>query len=152
VVDVLEGDEAVQRRVDGRRAGIEVERGVEVALDHGVLDRRLGPARFFRAVDALQRDEAVLVERGEVLALGGAQVAAAALDPEHFDVLAGERVLLGELDRGVAAAGVGDALVAAEQVGAVDETADRIERGGVLVVPEIVDVLIGAHDFWASSW
>ncbi len=100
----------------------------------------------------MQRDEAVLIERGEILALGGAQVAAASFDPEDFDGLAGEGILLGELGRGVAAAGVGDALVAAEQVGAVDETADGIERGGVVVVPEVVDVLMGAHDFLASSW
>ena len=144
----------MQRRVDRRRARVQVERAVEVALHHRVLDRGLRALFLRGAVDFLQRDELVLVERGEILALGGAQVAAGALDPEHLDRLAGERILLRQLGRGVAAAGVGDALVGAEQVGAVDQPADRIERGGVLVVPKIIDEGIGggAHDFWWLSF
>ena len=41
-----------------------------------------------------RRDELFLVERREVFALRGAQIAAGAFDPEHFDGLAGEGIFL----------------------------------------------------------
>jgi len=45
---------------------------------------------------------------------------------------AGERIFFGDLGRRVAAAGVGDALVAAEQVRAVNEATDGIEADALV--------------------
>jgi hypothetical protein len=59
--------------------------------------------------------------------------------------VAGQRVLLDDLGGGVAAAGVGDALVGTELVRAVDQAGDRIEFRGFGIVPEVGDVLIGGH-------
>jgi transposase InsO family protein len=82
-----------------------------------------------------------------------ARMEAQALDSKHLDRFAGERIGLGQLRRSVAASGVGDALVGAEQVGAIDEAAHRIERGGVFAVPKVVDEGIGggAHKFLVWS-
>ncbi len=62
---------------------------------------------------------------------GGAQVSPAALDPHHGNGLAGERVFLTEFGRGIAATGVGDPLVRAQEVGAVDQACDGVERSGL---------------------
>jgi hypothetical protein len=110
--------------------------------DHVVLGGSLEAFVGARAVERLHREELLLVEGREVLARARAQVAAGALDPEHLGGLARERICLGDLRRRVAAAGVGDALVAAEQVRAVDEAGDRVERRGLGVVPGEVDVFI----------
>jgi hypothetical protein len=87
----------------------------------------------------------LLVEGGEVFAFAGAEIAAGAFDPEDLDGLAGERIFLGDFRGRVAAAGVGDALVAAEEVGAIDEAGDGIEGSGLGVVPEVVHVAVGGH-------
>ena len=145
VIDVLAGDEAVQRRVDAAGARVEVEGGVEVHGHHVVLGLRLEALVVARGVHPLQAVELVLVERGEILALAGAQVAAATLYPQDLHLGVIERVGFHDLGRGVTPAGVGNALVAAEQVGAVDQAADGIERGGFGVVPEVVDELVGFH-------
>ena len=127
VVDMLARDERVQGRVDRGGAGVEVERGVRVHADHVVLGLRLEALVGARGVELLQVDQLLLVEGRKVLARAGAEVATGALDPEHLGGRAVERVRRSELCRRVAAAGVGDALVAAEQVRAVDEAADGIE-------------------------
>ena len=145
VVDVLAREEGVERRVDRGGARVEVEGRVRVHADHVVLGRGLQALVGARGVDLLQGDELVLVEGGEVLARAGAEIAAGALDPEHLGGRAGERVLLGELGRRVAAAGVGDALVAAEEVRAVDEAGDGIEGRRLGVVPAEIDEFVGAH-------
>jgi hypothetical protein len=145
VVHVLARQEGVQRGVNRGRARVQVEGRVGLHADHVILGGGLEALVGARAVERLHREELLLVEGGEILARARAQVAAGALDPEHLGRLPGERILLGELSRRVAAAGVGDALVAAEQVRAVDEAGDRVERGGLGVVPGEVDVFVGAH-------
>src|SRR6185295_1102753 len=75
------------------------------------------------------------VERGEAVELHGAEIAARSLDPQHLDLGAGERVLLFDLGRGIAAAEIGDALVAAEQVGAVQKELGRREPRRMRVIP-----------------
>ena len=137
VIDVPGRQEAVQRRVDATCARVEVVRHVRVETDHVVLGLRFRSDRIARSVDVLDAVEPGEFERGEIRPLARPEVAAAALDPEHVDLVAGERILLEDLGRRVAAAGVGDALVAAEQIAAVDEPLDRIGRRG-RVVPEIV--------------
>ena len=100
---------------------------MDVHRHHVVLGLRLETLVGAGAVELLQTEKLVLVERGEELALRGAEIAARALDPEHFGLFAGERILLDDLRRGVSAAGIGDALIAAEEVRAIDEAANRIE-------------------------
>ena len=145
VVHMGVGDEAVERRVDRRRARIQIESRVRIHAHHIVLglafEAFVGAAR----VDTLEVDEFGLVERGEIFLLRGAEVAAGALDPEHFDVLSGERVGLSDFRGGVAAAGVRDALVGAEAVRAVDEFLDRAGKNGVRRVPVTGDMHQGFH-------
>ena len=145
VVDVLAREEAVQRGVDRRGARVEVEGGVVIHRDHVVLGLGLQALVGAGGVGLLETDELVLVEGGEVVAVAGAEVAAGTLDPEDDGVLAGQGILLDDLGRGVAAAGVRDALVGAELVRAIDQTADRIELRGFGIIPEVGDVLVVGH-------
>ena len=135
VVDVPMRHEGVQRRVDRARAGIEVPHAVAVRLDHRVLGRALEPAIGPRCVDALERLELLHRERREELPPCRAQVAAGSLHPQHLFGATGERIDRVDLRRRVAAAGVGDALIASKPVRSVDEPRDRIERRDVGVVP-----------------
>ena len=135
----------VQRRVDRRRARVQVEGRVRVHADHVVFGLRLQAFVGAGRVEFLQIEQLLLVERREIFARARAQIAAGALHPQHFRGLAGERIFLRDLRRRVAAAGVGDALVAAEHIGAIDEAADGIERRGFGVVPEEVNVAVGGH-------
>ena len=151
VVDVLAREEAVQRGVDRRSARIQVERRVIVHADHVVLG--LGLEAFVRAgrVGLLEADELVLIERGKVLTVAGAEVATGALDPEDLSLLSGEGVRFFNFGGGIAAAGVRDALVGSELIGAIDQTADRIELRGFGIVPEVRDVLVVGHVCYVES-
>ncbi len=82
----------MERGVDRRRTGIEIEGGVSACADHVVFSGRLESLVLARGVELLHRDELVLIERGEVFALARAEVAAGTLDPADLDGLAGERV------------------------------------------------------------
>ncbi len=128
VVDVVARDVGVERGVDRGGAGVEAEGGVGEVADHLVLV-------VGAAVEGFEGFELRHVEGGEAVELHRADVAAGALDPEDFDGFAGERVGLGDLGGGVAAAIVGDALVAAEEVGAVEEEFGLAHAGGAGVVP-----------------
>ena len=75
-------------RVDRSRARIEIERGVSVHGHHVVLGLRLRALVGAVRVELLKPEQLPLVERGEILALRSAQVAAGSLDPKHFDVFA----------------------------------------------------------------
>ena len=121
VVHVSRRDERVQGRVDGRRARIEVERAMVVHCDHVILGGRLEAFIPARGVSFLEVEQFPLAKRGEVFLRGRAEIAAGAFNPEHLDRFAGERVFLDQFGGGVAAAGVGDALVGAELVGPVDQ-------------------------------
>ena len=59
---------------------------------------------------------------------------------EHLDALAGQGILLPDLRRRVAAARVGDALIAAEFVRAIDQAVNPRELRGFLVIPQIRNV------------
>ena len=142
VVDVSIRDEGVQGRIDGAGARIQIEDAVRVHRDHVIFDRRLHARDIGRMIDIAQAQELVHVERGEVLSLGRAQVAAGAFDKQDFDIGAGQGIALRDLAGGVAAAGIGDALVAAQQVGAVHELVDGVERRGDVVLPQVTDVAI----------
>ena len=145
VVDVLARQEAVQRGVDRRSARIQVERRVIVHADHVVFGLGLEALILAGRVGLLEADELVLIERGEVLTVAGAEVAARTLDPEDLGVGSCQGVLLDDLGGGIAAASIRDALVGSELVGAIDQTADRIELRGFGIVPEVRDVLVVGH-------
>src|SRR5580698_178721 len=102
MVDMREGKEAVQRRVDGGRGGVVAEGDEWIELNHGV---------FFidAAVLLLQREQLVEIERREARALDAAEITTAALDPEDELLLAIDGIHGFQLRTGVASAEVGEA-------------------------------------------
>src|SRR5215467_5490869 len=92
------------------------------------------------AVAALKGPQPVQVQRGEALPADAADVAAAALDPQHLARRAVERIALDDLGAGVAAAEVGDAQVRAQQVRAVTQLFGGIEGVGDRRVPAVLEV------------
>ena len=130
VIDMQVGNERVQRRVDRGRARIEVEGAMIEQRDHLVL---MGEA----AVNRLEAEELVEIEGRKAVELHRPDVAARALDPQNSGRRAGQRIRLHDLGGRVAAAEIGDAKIAAEQVGSVEQAAGLVERGGVGVVPQI---------------
>ena len=111
-------DQAVHRRVDRRRGAAAAVQAVVERRDHLVLalDAR---------VDADERAQPVEPQHGEPGLGQGAEVAAGSLDPQQLDRLAGDRVDLGALGRGVATGVVGVARVGPEPVAAGDQLGDR---------------------------
>ncbi len=128
VIDVREGKEAVERRVDRRRGGIVAEGDERIEFDHRVL-----------FVDApillLEREQLVEIEGREARPLDAAEIAAAALDPEHELLLAVDGIDGFELGAGVAAAEVGQAEVRAEQVRAIAEKFGSVQGRSEGIVP-----------------
>ena len=142
VIHVFAGHERVQRRVDGGRARVEVKGTVWIHPHHFVLGRRLRAALFLVRVDGLQRDQFLLIQRGKILLLRCTQIAAGSLNPEYFDLFTRERIGLHNFAGGVAAAGIGNALVATELVGTIDEPIGRIQFLDLAILPEVVHVFI----------
>ena len=137
MVDMGMRHEAVQGRVDRGRARIEIEGAMVEQRDHLVLVREA-------AIDRLQAEELVEIEGREAVELHRADVAARSLDPQHRDRRASQRIDALDLGRGVAAAEIGDAEVAAEKVRAIEQEARLIEPGSLGVVPQIWQGRIGA--------
>ena len=104
VVDMRVGQRRMQRRVDRRGSRVQVEGAMRQVRHHLVFVREA-------AVQALQCAQLVHVEGGKAVELHRADVAARALDPQHLDLSAGQRIALEDFRRGVAAAVVGDAKV-----------------------------------------
>lgn len=94
VIDMVAGDEAVQRRVDAGCARIHVERAVRIEPHHLVF---VGRPRVLRP----QAQQLVHVQRCEPVELQGPEVPAGTLDPQHFHGLAGERIDFLQLRRGI---------------------------------------------------
>jgi hypothetical protein len=118
---------------------------VIIHADHVVFG--LGLETFVRTgrVGLLEANELILIERGEILTVAGAKVSARALDPEDRGVGASQGILLHDFGGGVTSASISDALVGSELIGAIDQTADRIELRGFGIVPEVRDVLVVGH-------
>ena len=148
VVNMLARQEAVQRGINRRGARVEIERGVVIHRHHVILGLGLQALVSAGRIDRLEADELILIERGEILAEAGAEVAARTLDPEHRGVLARQWVLFNNLGGGVAAARVGDALIGAQLIGAIDQAGHWIEFRRFGVVPKVGDVLVGRHGAW----
>src|SRR5689334_20697398 len=132
VVDMRAIDEAVQRRVDRRGARIQVERTVRIKWHQRAV-------AVLVLVELLERQELVHIKSGEAVELHRAQVTARTFDPQDVDLRAGERILLLDLRGRVAAAEVGDALVAAQQIRTVKQQIGGREPGCVSVIPSIFD-------------
>ncbi len=65
VIDMLSGNETVQRRIDRARARIEVECGVKIHRNHIVFGLRLHTLVAALSVELLKVEQLLLVERGE---------------------------------------------------------------------------------------
>ena len=137
MVDAGLGHESMQRRVDRGRARIEVEGAMGQIAHHLVLV-------LDAAIKPFQGAQLVHVERGEAVELDRGAVAARSLHPQHLDVLPAQRVLLPDLGRGVAATIVGDALVGAERVRAIDQKLGPAHPFGLRVIPKIGEARAGA--------
>ncbi len=130
VIDVEMRHEGVQGRVDRGGARVEIEGAMVEQGDHFVF---VGEP----AIAAFQAFQLVEIEGCKAVALHRAEIAAGALDPQHRDRLAGQRIVHFDLGRGVAAAEIGDAQVAAEQIGAIEQPARLIEARRTGVVPQV---------------
>ena len=138
VVDMREGHEAVQRRVDGGGARIEVEGAVRQEAHHAVLV-------CGATIESLERVELVLVQRREAVAFDRADVAARSFHPKHLDRGAGQRIGFDDFGRRIAAAIICDALVGAEQVRAIEQLSRLVETRRMALVPPIVEKPDGHH-------
>ena len=129
MVNMRKGHVAMKACVDRGRAGIEIEGAMIQRMHHRVF-------LVEALVETLQAFELVHVEGGEAVELHGADVTARALDPQHGDRLAGQRVFRRDLGGGVATAEIGDAQIRAQQVGPIEEEARLIHFGGLGVIPK----------------
>ncbi len=124
VGDELVRDQGVQRRLDAGQRVTVAEHAGEHQAHHLFVGHRVALAKSGEAVD---------VEVSEAAGADRAQVRTAALDGERLHAAA-EDVVLFDLDGGVAAAGLHERQVAADEVGEVDELRDVV-ASGVGVVP-----------------
>src|SRR5207249_204726 len=92
------------------------------------------------AITAFEPAQLVQIQRGEAAALDAAEVAAAALHPKNGLLAAVQGVRLNDLGTGVAAAEVGDAQVAPQEVRAIAEELGLIEIASDAVVPQVLEV------------
>ncbi len=114
VVDMRERQQRVQRRIDAGRATVKVEGAMRKEADHFVVILRAGIMTF-------QRQQLVLIQRRKAIQLHRSDVAARSLDPQDFHRRAGQRVLLDDLGRRVAATEIGHGQVRTEQVGPIEQ-------------------------------
>ena len=130
VIDVLVRHVSVQGRVDAGRAWVEIEGAVRQVAHHLVL--MLGAP-----VQLLQLLELAQVESGEAVELHAPEIAARALDPEHFDLDAAERIALHHLGRRVPAAEIGDPQIGAQEVRAIQQPFGLAQGSGFRCIPEV---------------
>ena len=140
VIDMVERQEGVQRRVDRGGHPVLAERAQRVERHHRVFMR-------FTTVPGDQLLELLEIQHGKARRANRSQIPAAALHREHAHRLSGQRIRQREFRAGIAAAKVGDAEIGAKQVGSVTEDLERIRRqpGGLRLVPEIAQVLGGCR-------
>ena len=142
MVHVLARHERMQRRIDGRRTRVEVKRTVRIHPHHLILRRRLGPALFLARVHPLQCDQLLLIQRRKIFFFGCPQITARALHPKHLHRVTRERVGFGKLAGSIPSAGIGDALIAAENVRAINQPLRRIQSLDLTAFPEVVHILV----------
>ena len=132
VVNVIPGEESVQRGIDGRRNFILAESGERIVGHHLVFKR-------FALVDGLELVEPIHVDQRETGFFDGADVAARTLHGQNLHGFACERVRHGDLGTGVATSEIRDAQVSAKKVGTVAKQRQFVGRKlfGLRIVPEI---------------
>ena len=114
VVDMIVGNERMQRRVDGGGNGVIGERAGRIERHHLVL-------MLFAAIHVLERLEFVEVEHRETTVFDAAEVAAGAFYGHDASGFAGHGVNGIVLGTGVATAEIRNTQVGAERVGAISE-------------------------------
>ena len=112
MIHVREGKKSMQRGVDRSSNGIVAEGAKRIHADHLVF-------QFDAAINPGQRKHLIQIKSGKAFDLDAAQVASAALYPQHWLPLPVQRISLVQLRAGVTAPKVGDAQVRSEQVGAI---------------------------------
>ena len=123
-------DQAVHRGVDRRGRAAPAVQAVVERGDHLVFALDAG-------VDVDQGAQPVQPQHGQPVRGQGAEVAAGSLDPQQLDRLAGDRVGLGALGRGVAAGVVGVARVGAQPVGPGDQLSLTVGLSVIVGAPRI---------------
>ena len=134
MVDVREGEKGMQRGVDGSRDGIVAEGAERIHADHLVF-------QFHAPINPGQRQHLVQIEGGKAFDLDAAQVATAALNPQHGLLLSVQWIGFIQLRAGVSTPEVGDAQVRSQEVGTVAQEGWRIESPGVALIPKIGEIL-----------
>src|ERR1700733_11917141 len=112
VIHMREGKKSMQRSVDRSSDGIVAKGAERIHADHLVF-------QFDATINPGQRKHLIHIKSGKTFDLDAAQVASAALYPEHRLPLPVQRISLVKLRAGVTTSKVGDAQVRSEQVGAV---------------------------------
>ncbi len=120
VIDMAIGEIGMQRRIDRGRARVEVEGAMRQIADHLVF-------MSGAAIDLPQLQQLLHIERRKAIELHGADIAARALDPEHISLGTTQRIGQQDFGRGIAAAVIGDALIGAQQIGAIKQAARLIQ-------------------------
>ncbi len=133
MIDVIEGQERVERRVDRGGHAVLAEGEQRVEAHHLVLE-------LLAAVARDQAFELVEIEQRKSLGPDRSEIAAAAFHGHDARRRAGHRIGQIELRAGVAAAEVGDAQIGAEHVRSVAQELERIrfEPRRLALVPEIL--------------
>ena len=147
MVDMRMPDQPVQRRVDAGRARVEVEGQMRIQRDHLVL-------MVGTAIERLGGQQLVHIQGREAVEPDAAEIAARALHPEHRHRRPGQRIGHRQLGRGVAATVVGDTLVGAEQVGAIQQQRLGRQAGGVRLVPAVLQqfgIGVGTVHGWSPG-
>src|SRR5579863_2390581 len=104
MVDVFEGQEGVQRSVDGGGNGIVSERAERIHRHHFVF-------KLDASITAGERMNLVQVQRREPISLNAADIAAASFDPQDFLFGTVKRIGIEDLGAGIASTEVGDAKI-----------------------------------------
>ncbi|EEF21890.1 conserved hypothetical protein, partial [Ricinus communis] len=131
MIDMGERQKAVQRRVDGGRARIQVEGAVRQITHHFifVLDA---------AVELFEAQQLIEVYRRETIELHRADVAAGTLHPQHGHGFAGKRIDGIEFRGGIAAAEIGDGEIGTQQIGAIQQQLRGRQRSSALYRPAVL--------------
>ena len=145
----------VQRSVDGRRTGIQIEGAVGVGSHHIVLDLGLRPLGLGTQIIFLQPLQLLHVEGGKTVSFRGPQIPTRSFDPQNLGILMRQGILFRDFRGSVSPTCVRQGWIFSDEVRAVDESGDRIEGlcHGILpavfwMVFHIFYFLFGVRRIW----
>src|SRR6185437_11720712 len=135
VIDMLERQKGVQRRIDRCGHLVFAERGERIVAHHLVFV-------LFAAIKGFQLVQPLQIKDGEAGLADRADVSAATFHGENAHGIAGEWIRQFEFRAGVSAAKIGDAQVRAQQVRTVAQQRKLItvKTTRVLFIPEIFEL------------